>query len=330
MYNARLTGASPRVQVDDSNFKLLLGGSNPAGDYSISLLQAGAGVQIGTPLSLSLFAGDAVRARLDVGGMHAGVLTADTFTNLLDTRESTSVVLPPTANALNDAYITLSNMIVMGYFSGGSNLPTDTGTLLDTYTSTSVLNAPTANALRGAYYNLSNLLTLKLRDLGTATTSASSNYSGSGSNVLDNDLWILSQPDGAPRFYFATDATSTFAASASAVDGYAFRWTWNEMAEDVMRYRVQPEKRLEVLGGLDVLGGSFSACNSATVAGTLALRDGGRLRLGDGGAPGGGGGGAHHLLGQQHGHQHAGGLQPRVHAAHQRADVRDRGGAHAL
>ena len=277
MYNARLTGPAPRVQVDDTALRVQLGGPDAAaaggGGFLLSKRAGDGALELDAPGALALRAAGEERARLDVAGLHAGVLTADVFTNLVDAWDSTSVVLPPTANALGDAYITLSNLIVRGPALSNGGGATAAGALLDTYTSTSVLNAPTANALRAAYYNLSNLLVLRLRDLNAAATSAS-NVPAAGSNLLDNDVWILSKPDDAPRFYFASSGASTFAGSTTASpDGCLFRWTWNEYVQDVMRYQTQPDARLEVLGGLAVLGGPVTACNDVVLAGDLRLGD---------------------------------------------------------
>lgn len=282
MYNARLTGPAPRVRIDDSNLGIALGGAN-ADTLSIQRAPAG-GATLATPISLHLAAAGAAHAWVDAAGLHAAVLTADVFTNLVDSWESTSVFLPPTANALGDAYITLSNLIVTG--PNLSNQASWSGALLDTYTSTSVLNAPTANALRAAYYNLSNLLELKLRDAALAAAAGASQAALDTSNMFDNDLWLLSYPDGAPRLYFASGSHSGFAASANPADGYLFRWSRSDYVQDVMLFRAEPDARLEVLGGI-VAQGAVSACNGAAVRSELRVEPGGRVVLGDAAAPAG-------------------------------------------
>jgi hypothetical protein len=233
---------------------------------------------------------DSEEARIDGAGMHCRSLSADSFTNLVNDYSSANVTLPPSAAALNMAYITLSNMIVMATFSGagagtgaGVVLSGDYVTLLDSYTSSSVLQAPTANALRGAYYNLSNMFLLNAQRLAasvpalvrSATVGLMSNLTASNADVLSlltapqfalsNDLYLLSTPDGQPRVYYGADGATVSAAPGTG-DATAFSWFASGASADVMRLTAGGD--LWVRGG--VAAGGALAVASLTADGPSA------------------------------------------------------------
>ena len=134
-------------------------------------------------LSLRTFA-DVERARVDSGGLSCGVLTAGTFANLVQDYATPNAFLPPSATALSESYLALSNMVALSIgprnASAGSGAPYVVP-LVDTFHSSSVSDAPTANALRTAYTSLSNLVSFGLLGLSNQIPGLVASASG---NVL--------------------------------------------------------------------------------------------------------------------------------------------------
>jgi hypothetical protein len=156
----------------------------------------------------------------------SGELNASTYLNLVDDFASTATLRPPTANALANAYISLSNLIrdrFSPYDPGASNAgylsnvnlsvldPLQTGpvvcaslfvpaggcvyahaycNLVDSYVSTSTSMPCTARALSAAYAQLSNYVTLQLRS-AVVQGLASSLTSASNSNLNSSYLGSL-------------------------------------------------------------------------------------------------------------------------------------------
>ena len=114
-------------------------------------------------VSLQTFMGTE-RARIDRTGLSCEALTATRYTNLVGDYVTQNAFLPPTASALAEAYITLSNMVVTRVAGGTAPSP-PAGQLINSYISTSTSAAPTATALRGAYFGLSNMMATKLAAL---------------------------------------------------------------------------------------------------------------------------------------------------------------------
>ena len=284
-YNMRIRGSDPSVEVDDSNLRLLLGIGGPHSNMSLQVTAdcAAHGIIFSAtdehlcaltapePFLSLRTAADVERLRIDSNGVSCGVLTANLFTNLIDDHETPDVYLPPTANALYQSFVTLSNLILttaIGQQSGGggSVLPYNNATLalVDNYKSTSILAAPTANALRASYYSLSNLLTLRLRSI-TATTPSSSNVVPTSGFQLTNDEWLMST-DGQPRFRFDKDGATTFAAN-----GYdsvpMFQWFYNDLQQNIMTLSSTGD--LTTLGGLSVAGGNATFAHDVNISGNL-------------------------------------------------------------
>jgi hypothetical protein len=218
------------------------------------------------------------RLRLDSNGVSCGALTAGIFTNLIDDWTSYDVYIPPTANALTNAFVTLSNMVVIASVTGGGGGGgTYYPTLVDSYRSTSVLEAPTANALRGAYFNLSNLIALRLRDLSSALPGTSIVPSEDGTPAyaveqfnLSNDVWLQSL-DGQPRFMFNHDGATIFAASSDNTEGDSFRWINNDMQMDLASVSVGGDMQLR--GGIIASNVSHFGSN-VSVQGDVLLAKG--------------------------------------------------------
>lgn len=327
-YNMKLRGKWPLIETDSSNLGIALdqagGGVNDAtlclmrgsnvplvliaaaqgGVYATvsepflsfrtatdayAASQSSSSSQSTTSQSSSQYATE--RLRVDTDGVWAPVLTADLFTNLVDDYSNNyNVFLPPTANALTSAYITLSNMMARwgggGGTAVGSNIqPVYTaGLLIDSYTSSSITEPPTANALRAAYYNLSNLLAIKLRALPLA---GSSNNNSGGTFQLLNDMWLTSV-EGQPRFWFDTDGASVVASSSASATARAFAWFDNTMQTDVMTLSGGGDLLLRgdlmLRGGATVDGAStllsdVVACGDVSIYSNLSI-DGSDLRLG--------------------------------------------------
>lgn len=129
-------------------------------------------------VSLRTFA-DIEYARVSGAGLSCDSLTAQSFTNLVGDYVTTSAFVPPSAAALNRAYVDLSNQIVLASLVPPKNAAF--GGLVDDFHSDSVLNAPTANALRGAFHTLSNLFSIRLGAMQGQLTSMVQSTSG---NVL--------------------------------------------------------------------------------------------------------------------------------------------------
>jgi hypothetical protein len=254
---------------------LLVGGSNTyagvasgcavcASDLPYSL---GLSTLLGEPpVSLRTWSSaDCERARIDGAGLHCAVLTAGRYVNLVNDYVTQDAHVPPSAGALADAYVSLSNFVVLstrGGGGGGSQAASGgaSNALVDSFKSTSVLAAPTANALRAAYYSLSNLYDVRTSALSNAVPAivraavlalgadgasnvvsgaGSSSGSGSGSGgpafALSNDVAIASVPDQQQRFLFAADGQTRLSAPGDGADGQpAFGWSVNDLQRDVM------------------------------------------------------------------------------------------------
>eukprot|EP00798_Chlamydomonas_sp_ICE-L_P017739 gene17739-24099_t len=312
-YNMRLRGRNPMIETDASNLSVVMDISGGGDDCVFSVYRGsnaalvvesyGNGVSMSAsdkklvpftePFMSFQTARGSERLRLDSNGVSCGVLTAGMFTNLIDEWTSHDVYIPPTANALTNAFATLSNMVVIASVSGGGGGGgTYYPTLVDSYRSTSVLEAPTANALRGAYYNLSNLLALRLHDLSSALPGTSIVPSEDGTPAysveqfnLSNDVWLQSL-DGQPRFMFNNDGATIFAASSDDTEGaQSFRWINNDMQMDIASVSVGGDMQLR--GGImasnvsrfgsnvsvqgDVLLGKTISASDVTVRSNLAV-----------------------------------------------------------
>lgn len=121
-------------------------------------------------LSFRTFAGpDFERAKIDGQGLSCDRFTANAYANLVQDPYTADPFTPPSAAALSEAYLSLSNQIV-GAVAGGLGTLSNGGTvtvaqLEDSYASTSISTAPTANALRAAYASLSNQFVTRLTTL---------------------------------------------------------------------------------------------------------------------------------------------------------------------
>jgi hypothetical protein len=308
-YNLRLRSTDPIIEVAASNLSVVLDAAD-AEPGSLFQIKHSSNViftvrDVGSPglavaatdcnydpastsepfVSFRTFA-DREHLRIDSNGVWCDAVTTPMFTNLVDDWVTPQVFLPPTANALMNAYIELSNMIVMSGGGGiGSNLAGGYQFgLVNSYLSTSVLDAPTANALRGAYYNLSNLLAVRLNTIASAlpgTLQQLALLAASGSNFgpcnvglvapsfqLTNDVWLPST-DGEPRLYFASLGATTFAANVNNSDNDVFRWFYNGLQENLMT--------LDYTGNLGVHGsatisGGLAVSNTAIVCGDLIVK----------------------------------------------------------
>lgn len=189
--------------------------------------------------------------RGDIVVVDGGTIHATKYDNLIDDFSTQSLTMPPTANALAQAYITLSNLIISRSLapppssSSSPSIPsygddikvgklacTDvtTGSFLAyTYCNlvvdfrvNSYMDQPvSAYALTSAYTQLSNYVQTELASIGTllqAGFSPMEAFSGSSSNLLTSDgrwqtdMW-LSSSDGRERVYFGSDGVAQTACS---------------------------------------------------------------------------------------------------------------------
>lgn len=208
------------------------------------------------------------KARVDAHGFHCDVLDAGRYVNLVDSYTRADLNAPPTANALYEAYLALSNQLVLSTTSNLGATLSNAQPLVNAYTSTSVLNAPTANALRAAYSSLSNAVGANAASLSNQlpelVRSAVLGLGASACNVvvaaavgaalaeaaprfqLSNDVALVSVPDMQPRMFLASNGPTIFAAggdglaTAAASEAPAgglprsFAWSVNDMQQDVM------------------------------------------------------------------------------------------------
>ena len=311
-YNMRLRGLNPLIEADASNLSIVMDsagagvacrlaichGSNtaflisstaepdPIPGVMLSASDRVFGAVDSNDAALEPFmsfrtAVDKERLRIDSNGVVCDSFTADVFTNLVDTWDTQDVFKPPTAAALTNAYIELSNMFVMG---GGGAGGTTGGSgnvavpaLVNSFTSTSVLQAPTANALRASYYSLSNLLAVKLLNVINALPGISTKSSGGSNTVvipvatksfqLSNDVWLQSL-ESQPRFKFDTDGPTTFASVATTSNNDLFRWFDNDMQQDVMRLTRAGD--LYTSGGA-LISSAASFMGDVTIANSLTV-----------------------------------------------------------
>lgn len=249
---------------------------------------------------------DCEELRIDSAGAYCRTLSADCFTNLVSDYMSANAVIPPSASALNSAYIDLSNMIVTRTGTGGGSSSTGTGGggsswetgLIDSYVSTSVLNAPTANALRAAYFNMSNAMVLNVRALTSqvpnlvrsAAIAIMSNVSGGDLSALtapqfalSNDTYMTSLQDGQPRMFFASGGPTVSVAPGMGSNA-AFRWLSSDLSQDVMaisgqgdmglRGALTASNGLTILSGSTTLAGPLSATAGVTISGGALVLSG--------------------------------------------------------
>ena len=254
----RIRGTNPAIEVNASNLTVLLGeaasqrpmtasfslrqgasmgGSPPAFFHVVGASNAGYPSKVSlsatdialTPsnasqeptLSFQTYMGTE-RARIDGFGLTCGTLTAQRFTNLVGDYVTQNVFLPPTATALAEAFVTLSNLIVTtmpaASASGpGGALGTTTAMpqLVNNYVSSSATAAPTANALRSAYFNLSNLMATRLA--GLADTVPALVAAAAGNIVSGLSLAVANSVASLPS-----------SASSAAVGGRRRRGSWSE------------------------------------------------------------------------------------------------------
>ena len=333
----RLRGDNPCIEVSASNLSFVLGEAATGGPAAVTLRQGAtpatstaflhvleqrapgqtttllcATDRTGDPsllwstpaLSIRTWA-DAEEARIDGAGTHLRTLTADAYTNLVGDYQSANAQLPPSAAALGDAYVSLSNMIVTakaagGFYSSsssnGGGSSSSFGPLVDSYTSTAVLNAPTANALRAAYYNLSNMFVINYRSLQatvptlvrTATVSLVGSLSlgsnagtggtgtGGGTTIvmpsgpqfaLSNDAYLLSTPDNQPRAFYATNGP-TVSVAPGLGSAAAFSWFSSGLSTDIMSMNAQGD--LWVRGGA-AIGGAVAAAGTCALGSNLSV-----------------------------------------------------------
>jgi hypothetical protein len=138
-YNARLGGSNATLVAPSSNLDVVLDQRYNDGGVSLTLRHTidkqvmklagsndgvgavvqGGSLDAGTRAYLSLQTpsgtGDRMveRLRVDDAGVSMAFLTPEVITNLVDSYEDVSIDRPPTANALQNAYISLSNLISM-------------------------------------------------------------------------------------------------------------------------------------------------------------------------------------------------------------------------
>jgi hypothetical protein len=310
-YNLRLRSLDPLIEADASNLSIVLDGRGTApggatfsvrhtNDVFFSLRDVGKpGVALSAtdaawsfvnePFMSFRTSADTERLRIDSNGVCCETLTASNFTNLIDDWVTPHQFVPPTAGALMNAYVSLSNMIVLRTQDGYAPPPdpdttstTPAASLIDSYTSTAVLQAPTANALRASYYNLSNLLGVRLLSITSALPGVLAQLAA-GSNTSDvtfqpaqfqmsNDVWIPSL-DGEPRLMFESSGPTVFGGAVDPGSGDVFRWFANGMQQRVMtldadgNISVRHDARLG--GSLYVPHGDASFCNDVYIGGTL-------------------------------------------------------------
>lgn len=329
-YNIRLRGLNPVIETDASNMSMVMDQSGTGGDCTFKLARGSNavfvveshddGVQVSATDSLLLpfrepymafcTTRGSERMRIDADGVRVPRLTADVHANLVqDWTSSTDAFLPPSASALTNAFLALSNMYVAGGGGGGGGRVVTSSNvvfpaLIDSYASTSVLVPPTANALRSVYYGLSNLMASRLlsveatlSSLRANTSSSSSSSPSSGSSPGDgpsftmcNDKWLTSVPDYQSRFYFESDGASVFAGLSGGSggsgdnggdgsgNGSTFRWVDNAMPFDLAA--LAPTGHLSLRGGVTASNASSFGAEVA-IAGTLGL---GGVRLTHAGA----------------------------------------------
>lgn len=174
-------------------------GTDTTPDASLEMVERmriGPGNEITLASNSLLDAGGSVTVREDITVQ--GSVYASKYTNLIDSHTSTSIFLPPTANALRSAYATLSNFIIASVSSGPSSvdpcsapcLSADTNNCYETFamhsiactnirvagsiSATSYCNLaqdhtvsdprrpPSSAALNATYAQLSNYVTLKI------------------------------------------------------------------------------------------------------------------------------------------------------------------------
>lgn len=243
-----------------------------------------------------------------------GCFNAASYINLVDSYASTSLVQPPTANALSSAYRALSNMVVT-YTNGmnpGSNTPTDivlpegfdpsaadamvTGSLLCTnmfvspngsltassfcnlvqdFSLTSLSMPPSANALNTAYLQLSNMVVSKIRS-ATHSLARSNVTFEVPANSFQSDMWIVSEPDDANRMLFpsAPDLPALFEAGPGSLPG-ALAFVWRASGSNAMSLTRGGE--LFAQGGIVVPSGGVRV-----QSGGIDVQSGG-MRVGAGG-----------------------------------------------
>jgi hypothetical protein len=248
--------------------------------------------------------GDVERARIDAQGLSCKQFASESYIGLVDTYDKFDGFKPASANALANAYVDLSNMIVTASSWNGAGTGAGGGggggiTLVNSYASTSVTEAPTANALRIAHDSLSNSLGAQLLVLSnnirtqvydavvdvaraTAIQMSSSNGvgtgpgTGTGETLLVNNIDLRSIPDGQARFSFSAGGESVFKSTGNrndlGIDRIAFGWTVNDLDESVMS--LTGNGNLWIRGSVDVGSGDLMLRSNLQV-GAVTLRTSG-------------------------------------------------------
>lgn len=206
---------------------------------------------------------DIEKARVDATGLWATSFQADEYNGLVNDYFTSTLTTPPSASALNAAYVDLSNLVQTFIGSNAVFYPPSMAdvALVDTYMSTSLIDAPTAHALNTAYVDLSNETGLNYHRLSnlipavvyTATLEAVTRLNGD-EFTMQNNAWIKSVPDNEPRLRFDAAQDTVFAAPGTFTGNGSFKWFVNDLQQTVAS--LSGEGDLWAKGSLEVGGGA--------------------------------------------------------------------------
>eukprot|EP00798_Chlamydomonas_sp_ICE-L_P029723 gene29723-biopygen4343 len=211
-----------------------------------------------------------------------GAISVTNFDNLVDDFITNSLILPPTANALATAYVTLSNLIVSRVASastGGANNESYYGSRIPTGSETMQMGSiacaymdqpPSAYALNMAYVQLSNYVQTKLATLNT-TLSVMEGYGGNTSTsnnsiqlpsdgMWQTDMWLQSA-DGTDRMLFHTGGGTEFPSQ---------RYTWRAQEVGTSFLDIEPGVGMTLHEGT-LFAPSVDVAGPLSVAGSLVV-----------------------------------------------------------
>lgn len=214
-------------------------------DINLRIVEYSTGIRIGTqssyPSKLVLESGDGNQIQISPDGItcDASFSLNGPFYGLVNDFVTYNTVIPASANALAEAYASLSNVL----YASNTQLPSDFN-LIDDYLSTSMIHAPTANSLRRAYQNLSNSISIEMNLLRNSIPLSIVEYTRPNSNIYEfgvdfkNDIHIISTDDKQSRFFFTYNGSSKFLSpgigSPFGDDLIAFEWIANDTQSTLM------------------------------------------------------------------------------------------------